>query len=75
MFFKVPCYNQGKPVFCGMHVAPSKAKCDREIDRRSYNRQSDPYVELCYAGATKNQSMTDRQTQSDPYVVLCFAGN
>ena len=32
-----------------MHVAQAKAKRDRHADR-----QSDPYVALCFAGATIN---------------------
>ena len=46
--------------FRGMHVSPAKhsfGKCDRrtdrQTDRQTDDRQSDPYVSLCFAGDTK----------------------
>ena len=47
---------------------------DGRTDEWTNDRQSDPYVSLCFAGDRR----TDRQTdngQSDPYLLLCFAGD
>ena len=36
-----------------MHVAPAKAKHDRQTERQTDDEQSDSYVALTFAGATK----------------------
>ena len=64
------CETKYKPIFRGMHVAPTKAnhnngtnsrrdeqtdiRIDKQTDGQSDDGQSDPYVMLCFAGATKN---------------------
>ena len=45
-----------KPVFSGTHMAPAKAKHDRRMDGTDI--QNDPYVGLCFAGATKMRFYT-----------------
>ena len=40
---------KSKPVFRRMHVAPAKANLERWMDEG----QSNPYVALCFTGATK----------------------
>ena len=42
-------YLSHKPMFHGIDVAPAKAK----HDRRTHNRQTDPYEALCFAGTIK----------------------
>ena len=41
------------PVFQGTHVGSAKVKHYRWTDRQKDNGQSDPYVVLYFAGATK----------------------
>ena len=49
----VVCHFMTKPEFCRTHVAPAKAKRDIQTDGQTDKGQSDPYVVLCFAGATK----------------------
>ena len=49
------------PVFQGMHVAQAKVMCGRWTDRQTEGQtdkgQSDPYLELCSAVATKKNTV------------------
>ena len=49
--------------FRGMHVSPAKKSyasvTDGQTNRRTDDRQSDPYVSLCFAGDTKTKPYRD----------------
>ena len=52
-------------------VAPSKAKRGK-TDGMTDDRQSDPYVALCFAGATINLTLTIKCINTNVYTIIAL---